>query len=95
MKTIKQETLQDGTNIYLEDWKSQKYWFKFVVSAYPIAKLCGNGSFAPRNGERIRIAFNFETEEQAEKTFNEILNGNKSLKDFEEYAENKKYLELI
>lgn len=95
MNTIKEGTLQDGTNIYLEDWQSQKYWYKFVVSAYPIAKLCGSGYFSPKNGEHIRIAFNFETEEQAEKVFTEILKGNKSLKDFNEYAENKKYLELI
>lgn len=78
---LKVDYMKDGTKIQVEDW-SNDYDFMPVngtLAAYPVSKANGEGQFAPRVGKTFRMSFNFDSEIDTKQSFDELLNGSKSL----------------
>ena len=85
MKVIQRGIAPDGTKIQREEWHETNNFIPFgsTVAAYPIAKENGTGVLEyPEKGRIFRVDFQFENEEEAKKCFIQLLNGEKSLKDF-------------
>lgn len=92
MKLIKEGTMPNGTKIYLEDWHddySSIFPANNCVSAYPIAKesrLRYDSYCYPHIGKSFRLDFHFDSALAAEQAFQALQSGEKSFKDFAEFA---------
>lgn len=75
MKVLKRSIMQDGTEIQIEDWSKVYPCFCYgdTIAAYP----------KNRYGEKFRVTCDFESNEDAEKTFKELEEGFKTLKEFD------------
>jgi len=84
MKILEKGQMPDGTDIQREEWKENYDFMAYgaTVAAYPISKESINMPLAPKIGERFRLAMYFESTEEAENCFQQLKNGEKSLKDF-------------
>lgn len=92
MKVIKKGVMPDGTSIQIEDW-SEDYSFHNpcdTVAAYPVAKqsvLTSHG-FYPEQNRKFRTDFKFKDGKTAEKSFNDLINGISTLKDYIDVMDN-------
>ena len=74
MKVLQREHMPDGTKIVREEW-SEDYSceaYGSTIAAYP----------RNRHGETFRAHKDFKSTEEAEKAFNALQNGDKTLADF-------------
>ena len=74
MKVLQRAQMPDGTKIVREEW-SENYSFEAygsMIAAFP----------RNRHGETFRAHKDFESTEEAEKAFNALKNGDKTLADF-------------
>ena len=97
MMILKKGKMKDGTAIQIEDW-SQDYKFMAygsIIGAYPISKMSYARQFEPRKGEITRMQYDFATNEDAEKVFNELIEGSKTLKDIENNLYDKRYKDCV
>ena len=97
MKILKTGTMKDGTHIQIEEWQENYSFMPYsaTIASYPISKYTYEGSFAPKAGERVRFAFNFFSQEETERIFNELIEGKKTLSDIIDYMDNPKYKKCI
>lgn len=92
MKIIKKGVMPNGTKIYLEDWHDDYpsiFPANDCVSAYPIAKesrLRYDSYCYPHIGKSFRLDFHFDSALAAEQAFQALQSGEKSFKDFAEFA---------
>ncbi|KQY90980.1 hypothetical protein ASD24_24605 [Paenibacillus sp. Root52] len=91
MKVIKTGTLEDGTDIQIEDWSEDYSFYNYadMLASYPISKMTHSGSYAPKGGERYRFSFRFKDAEEADVAFKELIEGKKVLSDFRDYFNGK------
>lgn len=79
------------------DWDIQTYpnlkGNQFVVGCYPEANMLY--PFWDRKGCRVRICIDFETLEEANECFKNLLNGTKTIRDYAERVYQKKALKWI
>lgn len=74
MEILKKGEMPDGTRIQIENWKGT-YSFMFygsTIAAYP----------KDRYGITFLTSCDFGSNKEAEKVFNELIQGTKTLKDF-------------
>lgn len=89
--------MKDGTKIQLEDWSKDYSFHKEndTIGAYPIAKKTNEESeFGAKKGKEYRLELRFETGEQADNAYNELLQG-ASILDYEPFIfppTNSKYI---
>lgn len=85
---------KDGMFIHIEDWKKIHFPRKnpYVLVAYPkvmanLNKRMKFGCFVNliRKGHNIRVSFSFESKEQGEQMFSQLLHGEKNLFDLESF----------
>lgn len=74
MKVLQSGQMPDGTEIQIEDWSDKYSFYAYgsFVAAYP----------KNRYGEEVREKEIFRNAEEAEKAFNALKNGDKTLADF-------------
>ena len=84
MKILQKGQMPDGTDVQREEWQENYDFMAYgaTVAAYPIAKESINRPFAPKIGEKFRCAMYFDSTEKAEECFEQLKNGEKTLKDF-------------
>ena len=94
MKIIKKGVMPNGTKIQIEDWHDDYptiFLTNACVAAYPIAKesrlVPGCFSYCyPHIGKPFRLDFHFDSAFAAEQAFQALESGEKSFKDFAEFA---------
>lgn len=97
MIILQKGRMEDGTIIQIEDW-SQDYSFKKyadTIGAYPISKVGYVEQFEPRKGQTVRMQYDFASTDETDKVFTELIEGLKTLKDFENNLRDKKYKDCI
>lgn len=85
MMVLHKGKMEDGTVVQIEDW-SEDYSFReyaSTIGAYPASKVDYPGQFTPKKGETTRMQYDFESTDKADKAFSELIEGAKTLKDFE------------
>lgn len=92
MKLIKEGTMPNGTILHLENWHDSYpsiFPANDCVAAYPLAKESRPryGSYCyPHIGQPFRLHFHFYDASAAEQAFQALQSGEKSFKDFAEFA---------
>ncbi|HSH51778.1 MAG TPA: hypothetical protein VK982_08655 [Bacteroidales bacterium] len=97
MIILQKGRMPDGTVIQIEDWSEDYSFFEYgsTIGAYPISKMGYTRQFAPRKGEKVRMQYGFESSEEAERAFNGLVEGTKTLKDFELNLYDKRYKDCV
>ena len=88
----------DNIDVQIEDWSSDYDFHRFgdVVAIYPVAiHTADNQLQYPRFKETFRIEFDCEDYEQAREVFENLKNGTKNIRDYENLIYRKEYLEFI
>lgn len=98
MRVIKKGVMPDGVKIQIEDW-SEDYDFHTesdTLAGYPIAKKTLNTPLQyPELYRPFRVSFNLGNRKKTETAFNDLINGNKSLRDFIEYIDDPKLADCM
>ena len=100
MKVIERGIMPDGTGIQIENWQDSypnSHTLNDTLASYPTAQRTNkrNSPFGAVWGQSFRLAFRFKSEEQARKAFEQLANGEKTLKDFAKYAEPNSDIDCI
>lgn len=97
MKVLQKGKMQDGTHIQIEEWNEDYNFMPYAdtLASYPLSKTTIQRQFAPKAGEKYRIAFNFESAEETQKAFNNLLTGEKILSDYKENISDLRYKDCI
>ena len=90
MIIIEKATTPDGSVIQIEDWHKN---YKFIpprssIGAYAKSKKTKPGAFSPNKNEMYRFGISFDSADEAQAAFDELIDGTKTLKD---YASRCKY----
>lgn len=95
MKVIRRDKMPNGTDIQQEDWSMDYDCFspKSTIAVYPVA-IMTNGSGLIGRGDRFRLTLDFDTEEQANKCYENLISGKAKINDYKENG-NKKYFDLL
>lgn len=74
MKVLQKGVMPDGAKIQIEEWHEDYDFMPYggTVAAYP----------RNRKGEKFRAACDFDNNEQAKIAFENLISGEKGLKDF-------------
>ncbi|MGG1664501.1 hypothetical protein [Brevibacillus sp. NRS-1366] len=97
MRVLEKGIMPNGTSIQIEEW-SENYSFMpygSTIASYPKSKVSHEGTCAPKGNQSYRFSFNFKSEEETKKVFNELLTGGKALSDFKENLSEKKYADCL
>lgn len=91
MKIIKKGITSNGTHIQIEDWEEDYNFYNYAdtLASYPKSKETHRGKYAPKAGVRYRFSFQFKNSAEAEKAYNDLLEGKKELKDFKHLMSSK------
>ena len=85
MKVIRRDKMPNGIDIQQEDW-SMNYCFyapKSTIAIYPVSmKICKEKNIV--NGEKFRLSLDFDNEEQANKCYENLINGTSKISDYKE-----------
>lgn len=95
MKVIRRNKMPNGTDIQQEDW-SEDYSFyskNSTIAVYPIAIITNESGLIGR-GDRFRLTLDFDTEEQANECYENLISGKAKINDYKENG-NKKYFDLL
>ena len=97
MKVLKTGTMPDGTHIQIEEWNENYNFMPYgsTLASYPKSKVSHEGSFSPKGNEIYRFEFDFNSNNEAEIAFNDLLNGIKNLSDFKTHLSKQKYADCI
>ena len=97
MKVLKTGIMPNGTQIQIEEWNENYSFIPYAstLASYPKSKVSHEGAFAPKGNEIYRFQFNFKTEEEADKAFQDLLTGTKTLTDFRTNINTPKYRDCI
>lgn len=97
MKVLTTGLMPDGTKIQIEEWNENYKFMPYgsTLASYPKSKVSHNGAYSPKGNETYRFSFDFKSEEETIKAFNDLLSGAKKLIDFKENMTNKQYLDCI
>lgn len=101
MKVIKESRMQNGIEIYIEDWRENYPFYKTLsITAYPVAKNTGKWGWI-RGGEKFRLGLsrNFESDDQVYAIFEQLEKGEVKLEElYSHYCNGNKdkyYMGLI
>jgi hypothetical protein len=97
MKVLEKGTMPDGTAIQIEEWNETYSFMPFgnVLASYPKSKVSHEGGFAPKGNETYRFSFDFKSNDEAKKAFEELELGTKVLADYKELISIPKYADCI
>lgn len=86
MEIIIKGSMQDETSIQIEDWSKDYSFMPYgsMIGAYPISKQTLKGNFSPELGRAFRFQLDFESHEEAQKAFDNLVNGNSKLIDYQD-----------
>lgn len=93
MIVLQKGKMKDGTAIQIEDWNEDYSFMEYgsTIGTYPISKMGYDEQFTPKKGKTWRIQYNFKSNKEAKKVYNELINGVKTLKDIEDNLHDAKY----
>ena len=93
MKIRERNTMPDGTKIQIEDWKEDYpgIFNTITIATYPKAKNTGKHNWV-RRGESFRLELQreFDSDEQVEALFKQLVNGKVKLEDLSKHYWNGK-----
>lgn len=97
MKVLNRGIIKDGTKIQIEDWSEDYSFYNYgcTLASYPESKRSYKGQFAPKEGQIYRFDFKFNSFEETQKAYNELLEDAKILSDFKENLSRKEYSNCI
>lgn len=97
MMILKKGKMKDGTAIQIESWNDDYSFMEYgsTIGAYPISKIGYDGQFTPKRGKTWRMQYNFKSNEDAKKVYNELMDGVKTLKDIEDNLHNVNYKDCV
>lgn len=98
MKILEKGIIPDGTKIQIEEWNEDYSFMSYgsTIGAYPTSQVNCGGTWSPKRGETFRFQLDFNSNNEAKKAYMELLNGNKTLKDYRnEFTGHEEYLECI
>lgn len=87
MKVIRRNKTPSGTDIQQEDWSMDYDCFspKSTIAVYPVSmKVCKEKNIV--NGEKFRLALQFDSEEQANKCYDSLSEGTSKISDYKEFG---------
>lgn len=94
MKVEKRAVMADGTYLQIEDWTMVEHIKSMIVTCYPEAKRSiyhkerPYDTPYPKREKIFRVSFIFPTREEAERAFQNLVDGNYTLFDYVEcYSE--------
>lgn len=97
MKVLQKGTTPTWTPIQIEDWNENYSFMPYgsTLGCYPKSKASHDGAFAPKEDKVYRFSFDFKSEGEAKKAFDDLVSGTKVLSDFIENLSDKKYTNCI
>lgn len=97
MKVLKTDIMPDGTQIQVEEWNENYSFMPYgsTIASYPKSKMSHEGCFAPKGNEIYRFSFNFNSSEEADQIFFELVKGQKVLADLRQYMYDPKYADCL
>jgi len=97
MKVLEKGTMPNGTAIQIEEWNEDYNFIPYgsTIASYPKSKASHEGQWSPKANETYRFQFDFTSQEEAQKAFNELISGNKTLTDFKGNMYDQKYADCI
>lgn len=97
MKVLKTGTMPEGTHIQIEDWSDDYNFVPYgnMLASYPKSKATHEGQYSPKGNEIYRFSFEFNSNEDAEKMFSDLLNGGKELSDLKAFLKESEYKDCI
>lgn len=87
MKVIRRNKMPNGTDIQQEDWSMNYDCFspKSTIAVYPVSmKACKEKNII--NGEKFRLALQFDSEEQANNCYDSLSEGTSKISDYKEFG---------
>lgn len=96
MKVL-EKGIMNGFCIQIEDW-SEDYSRPYgsTIAYYPKSMVSHNGYFAPKKNEIYRFQFEFNSNEETIKAFEDLISGKKTLSDFKEnFSSKREYLDCV
>lgn len=84
MKILEKDITSNGTKIQIEEWNEDYSFMSYVstIGAYPISQVNCSGTWSPKRGETFRLQLDFKSYDEAKEAYIELINGNKTLKDY-------------
>lgn len=99
MNILQKGIMTDGTKLQIEDWSADYSFYPqgHLLAAYPIAKASLQGQFTPKMDRKFRYEMRFDSNEQAQKAFNDLCNGVTTLKDYSDklQSNDKEYAKCV
>jgi len=66
-----------------------------TLAAYTKSKMSHKGAFAPKGNEVYRFEFDFNSNEEAEEAFNNLIEGKSLLSEYKQYISRPEYTDCI
>jgi len=97
MKVLKTGTMSNGTHIQIEDWSEDYSFMPYgsTLASYPKSKVTHEGQYSPKGNEIYRFSFDFNSNDEAETAFSDLLDGSKKLSDLEGFLREREYKDCI
>ena len=97
MKIIAKGTMPNGTKIQVEEWNEDYGFMPYgrTLAAYPESKANHKGSFAPKLNEKYRFEFDFNSNKESQKAYDELMAGTKQLSDYIPNMLRKEYADCV
>ena len=95
MKVIRRNKTFSNIDIQQEDWSEDYscYSKNSTIAVYPVAIMTNESGLIGR-GDRFRLTLDFDTEEQANECYENLISGKANINDYKENGD-KKYFDLL
>jgi len=97
MKILKKGITKENYNIQVEDWNENYNFISYgsTLAAYKKSKVSIKGSFTPKENQIYRFQFNFNSMQETEKAYNNLMKGNKSITEYTNNLDIQEYYNCI
>lgn len=97
LEIIKEGITNQGYDIQIENWSKVYDFYNYgsTLAIYKPSKISLEGQFTPKENEISRFSFNFQSQEQTEEAYNNLIEGKTEPKEYKKYLANRKYKDCI
>ncbi len=97
MKIIVKGTMPNGTAVQIEEWNENYNFMPYgsTLASYLKSKTSHEGSYSPKANREYRFEFDFNSNLEAKKAFDELTAGTKQLTDYIANLSRKEYADCI
>ena len=92
MKIVKRNKIFNNIDIQQEDWSEDYscYSKNSTIAVYPVAIITNESGLIGR-GDRFRLTLDFDTEEQANECYENLISGKAKINDYKENGYKKDF----